>query len=128
MIGMTCMPEAKLAREAELCYALIALPTDYDCWRTSDPNRKADELLKEILGNLNVAAQNAISLIRATLARMKEPSTGKPTSKLALPVSQIACRCHDALKMAIWSDKSKIDPNVKKRLEPLVGRYLQGNN
>ena len=117
LIGMTCMPEAKLAREAELCYALIALPTDYDCWRPSDPDREGDELLKEILGNLNVAAQNAISLIRATLAQMKEPSTGKQ-------VLQVACRCHDALKMAIWSDKSKIDPNVKKRLEPLVGRYL----
>ena len=74
-------------------------------------------MLKEILGNLNVAAQHAVSLIRATLAQLKEPSTGKR-------VSEVECGCHDALKMAIWSDKSKIDPNVKKRLEPLVGRYL----
>ena len=117
LIGMTCMPEAKLAREAELCYALIGLPTDYDCWRPHDSSRGADDLLKEILGNLSVAAQNATSLIRATLAQMKEPSTGNGAS-------QVACKCHDALKMAIWSDKSKIDPTVKKRLEPLVGRYL----
>ena len=110
LIGMTCMPEAKLAREAELCYALIALPTDYDCWRPTDPNRGADELLKEILGNLNVAAQHAISLIRATLAQMDG--------------HRAVCNCQDALKMAIWSDKSKIDPDIKKRLAPLVGRYL----
>lgn len=114
LIGMTCMPEAKLAREAELCYALIALPTDYDCWRPANSERGEDELLKEILGNLNRAAQNAISLLRATLKQMAG--------------SDQACRCHSALKMAIWSDKSKIDADTKKRLDLLVGRYLPGNN
>ena len=110
LIGMTCMPEAKLAREAELCYALIALPTDYDCWRPVDPKRDADELLREILGNLERATQNAIALIRATLKQIE------------VPVPE--CRCHNALKMAIWSNKSEIDPVVRNRLEPLVGRYL----
>ena len=110
MIGMTCMPEAKLAREAEICYALIALPTDYDCWRPSDPSRGADELLREILGNLERATQNAIALIRATLRKIEGPLA--------------ACRCHGALKMAIWSDKSQIDPAEIRRLAVLWGRYF----
>ncbi len=110
LIGMTCMPEAKLAREAEICYALVALPTDYDCWRTTDPDRAQDELLREILGNLRRATDSAMALIRGTLKRME----GGPAE----------CRCRDALKLAIWSDKSRIDPAVRSRLEPLVGRHV----
>ncbi len=110
LIGMTCMPEAKLAREAEMCYALVALPTDYDCWRPADPTRGHDELLREILGNLERATQNAIGLIHEALRRMKGP----------VP----PCRCQEALKMALWSDKSQIEPAVRDRLNPLIGRYL----
>ena len=111
LIGMTCMPEAKLAREAELCYALIALPTDYDCWRGAARTLEHDALLQEILGNLRRATDHAIALIHETLRRMTQPDAH--------------CPCHDALKLAIWSDKSGIDSAARKRLEPLVGRYLR---
>jgi len=114
LIGMTCMPEAKLAREAELCYALIALPTDYDCWRPVDPSRGPDDLLPEILANLRRATDNAIALIREALKLMNGPPT--------------PCKCHDAMKSAIWSDKNHIDPQVQRRLDPLIGRYLADND
>jgi 5'-methylthioadenosine phosphorylase len=110
VIGMTCMPEAKLAREAELCYALIALPTDYDCWRPIDPERAHNDLLAEILGNLDRATKNAIALIRESLKLLCGPPT--------------ACRCHEALKLAIWSDRKGISPEIRKRLGPLMDRFL----
>jgi len=114
LIGMTCMPEAKLAREAEICYALIALPTDYDCWRPVDPSRGSDDLLPEILANLHRATDNAIALIGETLKLLQGPST--------------PCKCRDALKLAIWSDKKQVDPEVRKRLDPLIRRYLADND
>ncbi len=110
VIGMTAMPEAKLAREAELCYALIALPTDYDCWRPVDPSRGADDVLPEILANLRRATDNTVALIREALKLLRGPAA--------------PCKCRDSLKLAIWSDKKQIDPEVRKRLEPLIGRYL----
>ncbi len=114
LIGMTCMPEAKLAREAEICYALVALPTDYDCWRRPDPSRGRDELLREILENLHRASDNATRLIHEALKLMDGPPS--------------PCRCHDALKLAIWSDKPQIDPDVRQRLEPLIGQYVTDND
>lgn len=110
LIGMTCMPEARLAREAEICYALVALPTDYDCWRPADPDRGEDGLLREVLANLERATSNAISLIHEALKLLDG----------SLP----PCRCREALKLAIWSDKTRLDPAVRQRLEPLIGRYL----
>ena len=110
LIGMTCMPEAKLAREAELCYALVALPTDYDCWRPADPARGQDELLREIMGNLQRASDSAVALIRAALPLLR----GSPRT----------CHCGEALKLAIWSDRSGIDPAVRQRLQPLIDRRL----
>ncbi|MCH7596393.1 MAG: S-methyl-5'-thioadenosine phosphorylase [Planctomycetes bacterium] len=113
LIGMTCMPEAKLAREAELCYALVALPTDYDCWRPVDPSVAADDLLTEIMGNLQRASDNAIALIRRALGLIAD-----------LPGD---CTCRNALKQALWTDPSRIDPTIRKRLEPLIGRHLADN-
>lgn len=110
LIGMTCMPEAKLAREAEMCYALIALPTDYDCWRSVGVIKEHHDLLAEIIGNLNRATQNAIALIEQAL-------------KL-FPGELGTCRCQDALKLAIWSDKKSISPQARTMLEPLIGRYM----
>src|SRR5947207_6463201 len=78
LIGMTVMPEAKLAREAEISYALLALVTDYDCWRTRPAAREGeaektkDELLKEIIGNLTAATQNAMEVIRRTIRLLGE--------------------------------------------------------
>lgn len=111
LIGMTAMPEAKLAREAEISYGLIALPTDYDCWRPHGSGQDQQALLAEIIGNLKTATTNAIELLRravpALAARLDEtwPS-------------------HRALELAIWSDKSKVDPRAVERLRPIVGRYF----
>lgn len=111
LIGMTCMPEAKLAREAEMCYALLALPTDYDCWRPHEPGKTKQALLSEIIGNLNAATANAIDLLRLAVPKigvqMREP-----------------CACRDALALAVWSDKSKVKTADVERLRPIVGRYF----
>ena len=111
LIGMTCMPEAKLAREAEICYALVALVTDYDCWRPHRPGVAFESLLNEIIGHLGSATDKAIALIKATVERMSADQPGPS------PI-------HDALKLAIWSDKSKVDPAVVERLRPILGRYF----
>ncbi len=113
LIGMTCLPEAKLAREAELCYALIALPTDYDCWRPVDPARGPDDLLPEILANLHRATKNAIALIARAL-----PS---------IAAERPPCKCGQALRLAVWSDRARIDPAVRKRLGPLLDHHLADN-
>ena len=111
LIGMTCMPEAKLAREAEIAYALLALPTDYDCWKPHPGGIKAPDLLAEIIGNLRQASSNGIELIKAALTNLStlyaEPSPA-----------------HNALSMAIWSDKSEIDPAEIQRLNVLWGRHF----
>jgi 5'-methylthioadenosine phosphorylase len=109
LIGMTAMPEAKLAREAEICYALIALPTDYDCWRPHDAAAPKVALLKEILDNLNAATDAALQLIKATLPRL---------------AADRDCACHQALDLALWSDKSKVAPETVERLRPLMGRLF----
>jgi 5'-methylthioadenosine phosphorylase len=116
LIGMTAMPEAKLAREAELSYALIALVTDYDCWKQKPVTEPAtpvdpDALLKEIIGNLQAASANAMELIRKTI----ELLGNRREEALAAPSRQ-------SLKLAIWSDKSKILPEEVSRLKPLWGR------
>lgn len=115
LIGMTAMPEAKLAREAELPYALIALPTDYDCWRphsTASGGASQQQLLEEILGNLRTATERSVALIKAALSDVSilrnEPSPA-----------------WEALKLAIWSDKSKIPTEEVRRLSVLWGRYFQ---
>jgi 5'-methylthioadenosine phosphorylase len=119
LIGMTAMPEAKLAREAEISYALIALVTDYDCWKQKPPTAEPaapvnpDELLKEIIGHLQAASGNAMALIRKTIELLGT----RRDEALAAPSRQ-------SLKLAIWSDKSKILPEEVSRLKPLWGRYF----
>ncbi|MBV8782547.1 MAG: S-methyl-5'-thioadenosine phosphorylase [Phycisphaerae bacterium] len=115
LIGMTAMPEAKLAREAELPYALLALVTDYDCWRPR-PEKTGPEkmLLEEIIGNLKFASDNGMALIRRTIERI----AADPDSIVHSPAST-------ALKLSIWSEKSRIDPEEVKRLAPLWLHYFQ---
>jgi 5'-methylthioadenosine phosphorylase len=110
LIGMTVMPEAKLAREAEICYALVALVTDHDCWRPRKADLDAHRLLEEIIGHLRAATENALGLIRRAL-----PQVASEKSE---------CGCRSALALAIWSDRKKIPPEVRSRLAPLLGRYL----
>jgi 5'-methylthioadenosine phosphorylase len=111
LIGMTVMPEAKLAREAEICYALVALPTDYDCWKPHAANVDQTKLIEEILGNVKVATQNAIELIRRAVPRIAELAD-KP------------CPCQSALALAIWSDRSRISAETREKLRPILSKYL----
>jgi 5'-methylthioadenosine phosphorylase len=112
LIGMTVMPEAKLAREAELCYALIALPTDYDCWKPHPASLDQAKLLEEILANVKAATQNAVELIRRAVPLVA--AIEKP------------CPCQSALALAIWSDRTRIPAEVGERLRPILGKYLDG--
>src|SRR5207237_10290020 len=113
LIGMTAMPEAKLAKEAEISYALIALVTDYDSWRphtapTSDEKPAPPDpfvLLKEIIANLEATTANAISLMRRAVELM---ATRADELKL--------CPAQHALQLGIWSDKARINPDER---EPL---------
>ncbi len=112
LIGMTAMPEAKLAREAEIAYALVCLPSDYDCWRPAPESLDKHELLKEIIGNLNEATRNAIELIKVAVARFGE-------------IAGVACPAHSAMELAIWTGRDAITPAIRKQLGVLVDKYLQ---
>jgi 5'-methylthioadenosine phosphorylase len=105
LIGMTAMPEAKLAREAQMCYALVALASDYDCWREHDTADK-QSLLSEILGNLNKATNNAVALIEGLL---------ESDSMLC----DDSCDCRKSLEMALWTQQDVIDPQTQSALAPL---------
>jgi 5'-methylthioadenosine phosphorylase len=111
LVGMTAMPEAKLAREAEICYAVVALPTDYDCWRPSRGDLDKVQVLEEIIRNLKQATQNALELVRRAL-----PSA-------AVEIGQV-CGCRSSLAMGILSDRAKIPAEARRRLAPLLGKYL----
>ncbi|WP_373506740.1 MTAP family purine nucleoside phosphorylase [Thiocapsa sp.] len=114
VVGMTALPEARLAREAEIAYALIALPTDYDCWkaRASKPGQPPESLLLEIIGNLLKSADAAAQLIEAAL---------RDVSMLRDHPSP----AHDALKLGIWTKKELIPAVEVERLRPIWGRYFQ---
>jgi len=111
VIGMTCMPEAKLAKEAELAYAMVCLPSDFDCWRPAPADLDKHELLKEIIGNLHAVTGSAIELIKEAIRRFDEIADEPSPS-------------HSALEMAIWSDRAMIPPAVKEHLGLLVKKYL----
>jgi 5'-methylthioadenosine phosphorylase len=119
LIGMTAMPEAKLAREAEIPYALIALVTDYDCWRdkpAASPEQERPDphvLLNEIIGNLKAAGDNAVALIRRAVGMMVDRRE-----------QLMACPARRALELGIWSDKSRISREEVERLAPLWGKYF----
>jgi 5'-methylthioadenosine phosphorylase len=105
IIGMTNLQEAKLAREAEICYVTIALVTDFDCWHDSHETVSADMILENLQKNSRAAQK--------ILAQAVQDMT--PERK---------CRCGEALKYALITDKSRIDEETKKRLECIVGKYL----
>jgi len=111
LIGMTAMPEAKLAREAEICYALIAVPTDYDCWRPHEPGADPDAVLASILANLSRGTANAVELLRRSVPRI---------ARHARP----DCPCRAALAKAIWTDRKAIPREAVDRLRPIVGKYF----
>lgn len=106
LIGMTGMPEAKLAREAQMCYALVALVSDYDCWKLHEYGKDRKTLLKEIIGNLVTATNNCLELLKAVLAG---PET----------LACEECPCRHSLDLAVWTDKSHIDSARMERLNVL---------
>jgi 5'-methylthioadenosine phosphorylase len=106
LIGMTAMPEAKLAREAQICYALIALASDYDCWKPHEGGKNKQTLLKEIMANLQTATNNCLELIKAVLSSEHE-LIGED------------CHCRKSLDLAVWTDQSRIEPADKEKLKAL---------
>ncbi|WP_240359138.1 MTAP family purine nucleoside phosphorylase [Pyxidicoccus trucidator] len=114
LVGMTVMPEARLAREAEMHYAMVALTTDYDSWRTPPPGQEPEELLTQVSHNVQVVTSSAAALIRCAVPRIAE-AHGQ------------GCRCDTALAMAIATDRARIPNEVRSRLRPLLGRYLPPN-
>lgn len=105
VIGMTNMPEAKLAREAELCYAALALATDYDCWHAS----REDVTIDAVLAILGKNVENSRKIVRGVAKRL--PLSGE-------------CGCGEALKHAVITDRKKIPAAARKRLSLLLGKYL----
>jgi 5'-methylthioadenosine phosphorylase len=105
VIGMTAMPEAKLAREAELPYAVMALSTDYDCWHESEEDVTVEAVLAVI--------QKNVSLARRTLAGLAKA--------LPDPKKSVA---HEALAHAIMTSPAAVPDDARRRLDWLVGRYL----
>jgi 5'-methylthioadenosine phosphorylase len=105
VIGMTNVTEAKLAREAEICYATVAMITDYDCWHPDH----ASVTLEAILSNLSQNAENAQNVLREAVR--------------LLPESR-ACRCGSALSHAIVTDPSVMPAAAVKRLRVIAGKYI----
>lgn len=105
VIGMTNLTEAKLAREAELSYATLALATDYDCWREHD----ADVDIQDILRVMATNVKNAKAIIRAAVPRI---------------TMQVGTACFNALAYAIITDRAAIPAERKEALRPIVGKYL----
>ncbi|MGB9627236.1 MAG: S-methyl-5'-thioadenosine phosphorylase [Thermodesulfobacteriota bacterium] len=105
VIGMTNLPEAKLAREAEICYATIAFATDYDCWHEEAEDVSIGEVLR-ILAQSSKTAKAAIRIAVKSLPEKRE------------------CPCANALKYALITNKKLIPEKTKKDLEPIIGRYL----
>jgi 5'-methylthioadenosine phosphorylase len=106
VIGMTNLQEAKLAREAELCYVTMALVTDYDCWHAT----AGDVSVEQILGYLRKNAAMAQKIIRTSVPR--------------LATRDRDCGCADALRFAIVTDPAQIPQKVKEDLKPIIGRYV----
>ena len=105
IIGMTALPEAKLAREAEICYSAMAWVTDYDCWREDEE----DVSVEIVIANL----QHNVSASKDNLAKVIKRSGGLES-----------CVCNEALKFAIITDSTQINLENKNKLRPLLAKYL----
>jgi 5'-methylthioadenosine phosphorylase len=112
VIGMTNLQEAKLAREAEICYASFAMITDYDCWHEAHDAVTVDQVLAVLKQN----AEMGQKAVRFAVRRLAEA--------LATRGEQPACSCHDALKYALMTDPKVVPPETLERLRPIVGKYF----
>jgi 5'-methylthioadenosine phosphorylase len=106
VIGMTNLQEAKLAREAEICYVTVAMVTDYDCWHEGH----AAVTVSEIVGNLGKNAENACTVVMEAVARM-------PAGR--------ACKCGSALGHAIMTDRALVPEATRAKLGLLVEKYFK---
>ncbi|MBU1125760.1 MAG: S-methyl-5'-thioadenosine phosphorylase [Candidatus Omnitrophica bacterium] len=106
VIGMTNMSEAKLAREAEICYATVACVTDYDCWHPSHTSVTVDMVIQNLGRNIENAKKLLVQVIKA------------------IP-SERDCACKNALQHAIITDKNLIPTEIKKDLEIIIGKYIR---
>ncbi len=104
IIGMTSLPEAKLCREAELCYLPMAMATDYDCWRTSEAEVSVDMIIQTLTANTVLAKE----IIRRFVPHL-------PTVR--------TCTCQSALKNAIMTDMKTVPPATLEALAPLLAKY-----
>jgi 5'-methylthioadenosine phosphorylase len=107
VISMTAMQEARLAREAEMCYAALVLVTDYDCWHESVAAVDIGEILRVMRLNVEHAQNAMANLARRIAARSRD------------------CACPSALRDAIITDRAVIPPKVVSDLRPIIGKYLQ---
>ena len=105
VIGMTNLQEAKLAREAEICYVTVAMVTDYDCWH---PGHDA-VTVRDIIAHLNKNAENACRVVAAAVA--------------AMPAER-ACKCGSALAHAIITDHKVVPEATRKKLDLIIGKYF----
>jgi 5'-methylthioadenosine phosphorylase len=105
VIGMTNLQEAKLAREAELCYVTVAMVTDYDCWHPHHDSVTVDQVVAVLLKN----AENACTVVRETVAAMPRDRS---------------CHCGSALAHAILTDPATIPVATKNKLKLILGKYL----
>ena len=105
IIGMTALPEAKLAREAEMCYATMAWITDYDCWHESEETVTVEMVIQNLLQNV----ANSKEMLRSVIPRLGTAQD---------------CACNSALKDAIITDPRGISEATKHKLAPIVGRYI----
>lgn len=108
IIGMTALPEAKMAREAELCYATIACATDYDCWRASEES----VTVEMVIGNLSANIANAQRILRSV------------AKKIPADRSHNTCECPTALAAAIMTTPSLIPEATKEKYSLFTGKYL----
>jgi 5'-methylthioadenosine phosphorylase len=108
VVGMTNLQEAKLAREAEICYATVAMVTDYDCWHPHHDSVTIDQIVAVLHQN----AENAAKVVRATVAALPSGSEAR------------TCACATAAQYAILTQKDAIPQAAKDRLKLLFGKYL----
>ncbi|MBV8893697.1 MAG: S-methyl-5'-thioadenosine phosphorylase [Acidobacteria bacterium] len=106
VIGMTNLQEAKLAREAEMCYVTVAMVTDYDCWHPDHDSVTASQVVSVLLRN----AENACKVVRETVA-------GMPRSR--------SCKCGSALAHALLTERDKIPAAARQKLSLLLDKYLE---
>ncbi len=108
IIGMTNLPEARLAREAEICYGTLALATDYDCWHEGHDDVSVEAVIAIIQQNVAIA-KNIINIAANNIVQQRQ---------------QRDCACAEALRFAIMTDKSLIPSETLQALEPIIGKYM----